>query len=515
MTRRTKAALFTACLLSLLVLTGCADEQQLDARWLARAHANIIVPEVEQYFRWVILLGLPCLVLAGIAWIRSQYAMAIQWFLLMIFGVGSFLRIADVIQVLGEIAWPEVYTVSAVRSWMGWQLPFPEDVIWTSTFAYIFTDIIPSIYFIWKWLLLAVHAAMILAIVFTRTFRPLLVEGAFIFTWMTSPGILGIITFVTASTKRMSLNTATKAAVEVFYVGFGSVIPLIWCLIIPGIVLMFALVVPMARGTLEPRWGPEKNTNRRLRDMVLALGHALNLVDVNELGAFFASFLAEAPPPHRNGEGGQWREDSEFPRLLPGYGPDEFGPSAPRLPSPPGTSPSGETGPAGPNIIDMDETSKGRFTPRQTPIRLGGPTNTDAPSDQEFEPSQPKSPKKTSRKFAPDSKDIGRAAKTVGPMVTPFRPEVGLALSAAGELLDRGDEEDEGENEFSPTKQRPPSESIPSSRTSDRSSKRVGRGDEFPPSSRKKRSSSLKAAEEARSNDGEGDEFPQSRRRRS
>jgi hypothetical protein len=454
--RMTKRQLLTVAIFSLvclLLLSGCIDEQALDRRWTERAHASIPVSEIAGYFEWTLILVVPCVAFAGIAVLRGDYVSATHWFVIMVVGVGSFLRITDVIQAIGELFWPPDYSVTQVMDWMGWGLPFPEDIVWTSPFAYVFTDIVPSLYNVWQWVLIAIHGVMLVTITFSRNIKPIAVDLSFIFSWAITPSFLAVFTRAIAETKTAVPNIVTKAALEVFYVFGGFGIFFVMFLVVPGIVGILALTLNW--GKFNPSWGKEKD-----EDESGLLKKLAERFDRDELFAFLGGMAVDAPPPNREGDNGESNDVSTYPRLPPGgekgRGPEDFGPT----PSSPPASPSGSSG--APNakdfgqresgqtdIVDTRETEEGVFAPINPSVDPKEISDEIVGRDETGEEDEKFPLEKTKKPLGPVKRDIGKVAKTTAPYAAAVKPELGMLLGAAGELLDSEDNEDQGDK-FSP-----------------------------------------------------------------
>jgi hypothetical protein len=442
MTKRQLLLVTIFSLVCLLLLSGCVDEQSLDRRWTERAHANIPVNEIEGYFDWVLLLVIPCVIFSGIAVLKSDYVSAAHWFLIMVIGVGSFLRITDVIQAFGELFWPESYTVSQVMDWMGWGLPFPEDIVWTSPFAYVFTDFIPSLYNIWQWVLIALHGAMLITITFSRNIKPIAVDLAYIFSWAVTPSVLAVFTRAVASGKQIATGVVTKSVLEVLYVVGGFGIFVFMFLVVPGIVGIMALT--MDWGRYNPSWGRKKD-----EEYTSAIKKLSKKLDKDELFAFLGGMAVDAPEPHRENDNGDVSDTLTYPRLPPngetGRSPKDFGPSPPSgpfgssgLPSS-GTFDERKTDES--DVVDTKETEEGVFAPINTSVepkeRSGEPAE-----QEELTSEDEKFPlEKAKRPLGPVKRDLGKAAKTTAPYVATVKPELGILLGAAGELLDNDDDD--------------------------------------------------------------------------
>jgi len=436
-------------ILCLLFLTGCVDIEAMDQRWMDRAHVSLSESIDESDFEWVYLLGIPCVIFALWALLRSggpDYVSVIHWMVIGILGVGSFFRILDVISLLGEGLWPEGYTISAVMEWMGWQIPFPEDAVWTSPFAYAFTDFIPSFYNIWQWVLLIVHALMLVVVTFSRNIKPIVVDLTFIFAWAITPSILAAGTKVIATAKQAAPLTITKAALEAgVYVFGGSALMLVIFIIVPCAVGVFALLVPW--GKYEYSWGDKDRETKAL------LKKLTDKYDAREIMALISGFFVQAKPPHRD-DGNGYEEASDSSSLPSGdfmeddfRDPDDFGPPSPVPPKLSDTTPQ-ESAKKAPSpvegavgTVDVGDEDSDVFEPKKGKVTQEGISDDTLPVTDEEAESDEFSTKKNN--LSDTMRTVGKAAKTVAPIVGTIKPEAGLVLGAAGEVLDREDETDE------------------------------------------------------------------------
>lgn len=463
MTKRRVFTLFFLSILCLSFLTACIDKQKLDQRWLDRAHTAVDVGTISPYFTWVLFLAVPLMIFAFVALLRNDYISFVHWFAIMVVGVGSFLRIVDVIQTFGNILWPDGYTISAVMDWMGWQVPFPDDAVWTSPFAFAFTDLIPSLFSIWQWVLIAVHGAMLIVVSFSRNLKPIAVDFAFIFSWAITPTILAVITRGFAAAKGASSLVVTKAVIETLYVIFGFGAFAVFFVLIPLAVGLAALFLPWGR--LNPSWRSGDRKDSETESLVQKL---LGRLDRDALAAFLGAFAGSVPPPEEGtgNNSGEYAYATEYPRLPPGNsssqgygsgGPDNMGPNPSGTGSPSsrgsggGPSTAGNGGEKPPSdVVDTEETSAGHFAPLVNSGRLEEPkpvTQGDGDSEQEEpypeEEGESFPSEKTGHPLASGARGLGKAAKSAAPLVTPLNPEAGLALGLTGALLDRPDAQSE------------------------------------------------------------------------
>lgn len=454
MKARRTSLLLVAGVLGALLLTGCVDVEQMDQNWLNRAFLDISDRFDTSWFNWIYLLVIPCMIFAAKAFISADWISFTHWFLIMVLGIGSFFRITEVIVIFGRKLWPDGYTISIVMGWFGWSLPFPEDATWVSPVAYGFTDLIPSLYNTWQWGLLVIHGAMLVIVALSRNTKPLVVDGAFILTWGISPSILAFFTVAIAGAKEQAESALTKAILEVVYIigGLGTMAIFFW--LIPLAVGLVAIFLPWPR-PLEYSWGrkdKEAGITRRLRDRI----------DIDALWAALATLLVQVPPPKRAGNTAYSEVALEQVLLPPPSdvvegtyrekGPDDFGPSSPRSLTPePSASPVSERSSRAlegevksPQVDVKDDL----FEPRKSSLITPAPeedrsfSTEDEPQESKEEPESGNGEFSTRKgRLTQGLETAGKVAKVAGPLITPVKPEVGLALTAAGELLDRNDEE--------------------------------------------------------------------------
>jgi hypothetical protein len=464
--RRVFAILFVS-ILCLLFLTSCVDEQMLDQGWLDRANATVNVEAISPYFRWILWLAVPLMIFSFLALLKDDYVSAIHWLAIMVVGVGSFLRIVDVIQDIGKLLWPDGYTISAVMDWMGWQIPFPKDAVWTSPYAYAFTDLIPSLYSVWQWALIAVHGLMLMVVSFSRNLKPIVVDFAFIFSWAIAPSILALMTRAFAAAKAASSSVVTKAVMEGLYVVSGFGVFAVFFVFVPIVVGLAALFIPWGR--LNPSW---KRDEKKEKDEVSLINRIFSGVDRDAAAAFFGSLVGQVPPPDE-GMGGSTGNvssyGSQFPMLPPGGSsespPDRGGsggPSGrgPRPSSPPSGRPKdpspgdggGNREPGYPfsDVVDTKETSRGVFEPLPDSGVTGDANLTESPKPETEDISSGDENESIREKYFPflegqgsvsqGLEDLGKTAKAAAPFVAPLSPEAGLALGLTGSLLDRSED---------------------------------------------------------------------------
>lgn len=461
MKARRTSLLIVVGVLAALLLTGCVDVEQMDQNWLARAFLDVSDKIDEESFKWIYILILPCMFFAAGALFRGggpDWVSFIHWFVIMVIFVGSFFRITEVIRVVGQEFWPSGYTLSAVMDRFGWSLPFPKDATLVSPIAFAFTDLIPSLYNAQQWGLLIIHGAMLIIVAFSRNTKPIVVDLAFILSWAITPSILAFETVVWAVAKEAASNATAKALLEGFYVvtGYGTMVIFFW--ILPTIVGIAAIFLPF--GPLEYSWAGK---DRETKALLKKLGERL---DLRELGALFGSLFVQPQPPLR--EKPAYTEANPDRPLLtaPDYiegsfrdlGPDDFGPSSPKPPQPeaPPGSPGNEkvsNRNGGPGNREEDQPEAGSkendlFEPRQARAGLEEPSGReDLDRLQDDEPTQ-STPPDADKEGATSQKGrleqgletFGKAAKVAGPLISQARPEVGLPLTAAGEVLDRDEE---------------------------------------------------------------------------
>jgi len=447
-----------------LLLTGCVDVDSLDQNWFGRAHNDIYGSIDKSWFNWVYLMAIPCMIFAAKALLReeeSDWVGALHWFLIMIFGVGSFFRFIDVINIAGQEFWPSGYTISSVMDWMGWEIPFPSDAVWTSPFAYIVTDLFPSVFNIWQWTLLILHGGMIFMVAMSRNTKPIVVDLAFVLSWAITPVAMAIVTFGAASAKGDAAGSVTKALIEVVYVFAGAGVIVAFFLLVPCAVGILAIFVPW--GKFEYSWAGKDREKKALLVRAIDRGGMLGLL---------GGLLVDVQPPLRGNRGNNQRavvsDSSQLPP--PGavegkfrdMGPDDFGPVSPRAPEKPST-PSGTATPeegfpevktAAKSVREGGDLDQDTFEPRTDKLQLKAGSSRFGEEkkfgDDEF-------PDKK-RSLTKGLGAVGRVAKDVAPLVTAVRPEAGIALNAvgaAGELLDRDDV-------FPSSVQKVPSAKVPS-----------------------------------------------------
>ncbi len=492
MLTKKKVALCLMFLFFLFLLTSCADEQSLDAKWLERAHANINTSEVEGYFKWVILLAIPCFIFAAISLLTDDWVGFFSWSIILVFFVGSFLLITDVLQTIIAAFWPDSFSISTIMDWFGWQLPWPKDAVWTSFYAYGFSDLIPSVYNMWQWILLTVHAGTLLAIGFSRNIRPIWADMAFIATWAISPMITAGIAHSAAANKAAASTVLSKSAIEVGYILVTSGVAIALCVLLPLGILVLTFISPITKGKLQSQWGPNWWENK---DRSESIKRMFDKFSFEEAAALIAGLFTELPQPHRNGINGS--STAEFPKQSPPSGDYPHGSDQDLgLSSPPSTGPTGPLVSRGErdrssdrNGVKTTETSTGQFKPISKRIKRD-----DGLSDL-----------KNKGEFSPRVHDLGRAAKTVAPLAASVKPEAGLIIGAAGEILDRTNQTKE-EGEFaSPVRREKRSDES----TTEITNTRPQGGGEFSPLSR----SSGKRSADLTSDEGDDDAFPQIKRR--
>ncbi len=429
-------------ILGLIFLTGCVDIESIDQRWLARA-LNDPSDNVDfSSFNWIVAgLLLIFFIFSSYAFLTKDWVGAIHWLIFMTVGIASVFRITELILAAGEWAWPDDYKMSTVMELMGWQIPFPEDAVWTSPVAYAFTDFIPSVINVWLWGLWIVHLISLVVIAISRNIKPIVVDLAFIGGWLITSPILFSWTQVSANAKAEATSKATKAVIELLlYAGGVWVLMALFMSLIPIAVAVFAIFVSWGKYDLS--WKKNKDEASVIAEAVKKL---TGKVDADALVAFFAGLGIKAKPPIREENGGDGTEGAVGPQA---QGTEGDGPEGPTEGLEPSLTEDGvETGKP-----DSSQEEDGAIVGETTGLpaddvgvqTASAPVDLDTPSseDESDDDSSDQVPKEKGGEVESEesrvkrtASRVGRAAKAAAPVVGAVRPEAAVALGVVGGLL--------------------------------------------------------------------------------